>query len=221
MTTNKKRVAPATQDATQSADEMRNGEKVCSSYTFLQSINKRGLEIEVKIKIGNISIEDTREKIIDNNFRSIVPRAFEQNIVFDTPEKKLKTSNFLLRLRKKGDKSIVTFKRPVKKSLSTTHYKIREETEVEVLDFEEMRKIFMGLGYEPVFIYEKYREVFQKGDVRLMVDETPIGNFIEIEGPEEAIDRTAQELGHSKNDYIIDNYRTLFRKAGRTGHMQF
>jgi adenylate cyclase class 2 len=183
--------------------------------------NKKRLEIEVKIKIENISVEETREKIIKNNFRSIGPRAFEQNIVFDTPDKKLKTNNFLLRLRKKGDKSTVTFKRPVKKSLSSAHYKIREETEVEVLDFEEMRKIFMGLGYEPVFIYEKYREVFQKGDVRLMVDETPIGNFIEIEGPEEVIDCTAQELGHTKSDYISDNYRTLFRKAGHTGHMQF
>jgi len=185
------------------------------------TINKERLEIEVKIKIENTSIEDTRGKIIKDDFRAIEPRAFEQNIVFDTPEKKLKTNNFLLRLRKKGDKSTVTFKRPVKKSLSSAHYKIREEIEVEVLDFEEMRKIFMGLGYKPVFIYEKYREVFQKGDVRLMVDETPIGNFIEIEGPGEAIDRTAQELEHGKNDYIIDNYRTLFRKAGGIGHMTF
>ena len=185
------------------------------------TINKKRLEIEIKIKIENTSIEDTREKIIKNDFRSIEPRALEQNIVFDTPGKKLKTNNFLLRLRKKGNKSTVTFKQPVKKSLSSAHYKIREETEVEVLDFEEMRKIFTGLGYEPVFIYEKYREVFQKGNVCLMVDETPIGNFIEIEGTEEAIDRTARELRYGKSDYIINNYRTLFRKAGGIGHMTF
>ncbi len=182
---------------------------------------EKKLEIEVKIKIESIGIKDTRKKIVKNNFHLIAPRSLEQNIVFDTPDKKLKTNNFLLRLRKKGDKSTVTFKRPVKKSLSSVHYKIREETEVEVLDFEKMRKIFIGLGYEPVFIYEKYREVFQKGDARLMVDETPIGNFIEIEGTEEAIDRTARELGYSKNDYIIDNYRSLFRKAGGIGHMTF
>ena len=182
---------------------------------------EKKLEIEIKIKIESTGIKDFRENIFENNFRLISPRYLEQNIVFDTPDKKMKTNNFLLRLRKKGDKNTVTFKRPVKKSLSSAYYKIREEIEVEVLDFENMRKIFTGLGYEPVFIYEKYREVFQKGDVRLMLDETPIGNFIEIEGMEKEIDRTAQELGYSKSDYIIDNYRSLFRKAGGTGHMQF
>lgn len=182
---------------------------------------EKKLEIEIKIKIESTGIKDFREKIFENNFRLISPRYLEQNIVFDTLDKKMKTNNFLLRLRKKGDKNTVTFKRPVKKSLSSAHYKIREETEVEVLDFENMRKIFVGLGYEPVFIYEKYREVFQKGDVRLMVDETPIGNFIEIEGMEKEIDRTAEELGYSKSDYIIDNYRSLFRKAGGIGYMTF
>jgi len=182
---------------------------------------EKKLEIEVKIKIESTGIEDYRGKIMKNNFRLISPRYLEHNIVFDTPDKKLKTNNFLLRLRKKGDKSTVTFKRPVKKSLSSAYYKIREETEVEVLDFENMRKIFIGLGYEPVFVYEKYREVFQKGNVRLMVDETPIGNFIEIEGMEKDIDRTGRELGYSKRDYIVDNYRSLFRKAGGMGHMQF
>ena len=182
---------------------------------------EKKLEIEVKIKIESTGIEDFREKIIENNFRLISPRYLEHNIVFDTPDKKLKTNNFLLRLRKKGNKSTVTFKRPVKKSFSSAYYKIREETEVEVLDFENMRRIFLGLRYEPVFVYEKYREVFQKGNVRLMVDETPIGNFIEIEGMEKDIDRAARELGYSKSDYIIDNYRSLFRKAGGMGHMQF
>jgi adenylate cyclase class 2 len=92
---------------------------------------------------------------------------------------------------------------------------------VEVSDFENMKRIFTELGYEVAFIYEKYREEFQKGDVKVMVDETPIGHFIEIEGPREAIDCTARELGYGKSDYIIDNYRTLFRKSGGTGHMKF
>lgn len=182
------------------------------------TINKK-LEVEVKIKIDNI--DDTREKIIENHFNLIVSKSLELNIVFDTPERKLKTDKFLLRLRKKGDKHTVTFKRPVKKSLSSASYKIREETEVEVSNFESMMKIFTGLGYEATFIYEKYREVFQRDNVKLMIDETPIGNFIEIEGPEKAIDRTAHDLGYNKSDYITDTYHTLFKKTGATGHMQF
>ena len=183
------------------------------------------LEIEIKIKIkgGSIELENTRKKIIAIGFRLIHKKYFERNIVFDTPGGKLKNKKFLLRLRKKENKNVVTFKRPTHKfaSLSPTDYKIREETEVEVSDFENMKRIFTGLGYDVVFIYEKYREEFRKGDVKVMVDETPIGNFIEIEGPGEAIDRTARELGCGKTDYLIDNYRTLFRKAGGTGDMKF
>lgn len=183
------------------------------------------LEIEIKIRIrgGSIELENTRKKIIAIGSRLIHKKYFERNIVFDTPGGKLKNNKSLLRLRKKENKNIVTFKRPAHKpaSLSSTDYKIREEIEVEVSDFENTKRIFTGLGYEVVFIYEKYREEFRKGAVKVMVDETPIGNFIEIEGPGEAIDRTARELGCGKTDYIIENYRTLFRKAGGTGDMKF
>jgi len=180
-----------------------------------------GLEIEVKIKIGETHLEEFRVIIAKKGFQLIENRAFEQNIVFDTPEKILKRNKFLLRLRRKDNKYTVTFKRPPAAAAESTSYKIREETEVEVSDFETVKKIFTGLGYESVFIYEKYREVFQLENVKLMVDETPIGNFIEIEGPEDAIDRTSRELGFGKDDYISENYRTLFKKAGYTGNMTF
>jgi len=41
-TANKKGAIPPTQDATQSADKIGNGEKVCFFCTFLQTINKKG-----------------------------------------------------------------------------------------------------------------------------------------------------------------------------------
>lgn len=180
------------------------------------------LEIEIKIRIDT-GIENARARILANHFQVLHERTFEKNIVFDTPEGKLKDRKCLLRLRKKGDTNTVTFKRPLEKPFSRddTAYKIKQETEVDVSDFESMENIFTGLGYEVFFIYEKYREEFQKGDIKVMLDEMPIGNFIEIEGPEEAIDRTAHALGYSKNDYITDNYLTLFRKAGGVGHMKF
>jgi adenylate cyclase class 2 len=42
------------------------------------------------------------------------------------------------------------------------------------------------------------------------VDETPIGNFCEIEGPSRWIDETAKKLGVAPADYITKNYATLF-----------
>jgi adenylate cyclase class 2 len=183
------------------------------------------LEIEIKIKIAAdaAGIENMRGRILANDFQVLHERAFERNFVFDTPEGMLKTRKCLLRLRKKGNTNTVTFKRPLEKPFSQDDiaYKIKQETEVEVSDFEGMENIFSGLEYEVFFIYEKYREEFQKGNVKVMLDETPMGNFIEIEGPEEAIDRTARQFGYSKSDYITDNYLALFRKAGGVGHMRF
>jgi adenylate cyclase class 2 len=141
--------------------------------------------------------------------------------VFDTPKKKLKKNSLLLRLRRTDNKNIVTFKRPAEKAVISSGYKIREEIETEVSDYEAMKSILTGLGYKPVFIYEKYREEFRGEDVVVLVDETPVGNFIEIEGTAAAIDGTAVMLGYNKGDYITANYRTLFKKAGFTGHMLF
>ena len=85
----------------------------------------------------------------------------------------------------------------------------------------------------PSFHYEKYRTTFQlpatkpwaKG-LLIELDETPIGTFMELEGPPRAIDRAAKELGFSKRDYILTNYVSLFaddcrRRGRKMGDMVF
>jgi adenylate cyclase class 2 len=177
------------------------------------------LEIEVKIKIDDL--KKIKRKIIKLGFQTIAPYSFEHNILFDTKDERLKKNKLLLRLRKVEDKYIVTFKHPPKQSPNVSHYKIREEKEIEVSDYDNIKSIFTGLGFKVFFIYEKYREIFDNGNVKIMMDHTPIGDFIEIEGDAEGIDKTAAQLGYSKSDYITDNYRTLFRKKHKTGFMQF
>ena len=98
---------------------------------------------------------------------------------------------------------------------------MREEIEVEVADFAKMEKILMGVGFKIYFVYEKYREVFKSKGVRVMLDETPIGNFLEIEGEPAAIDAMAADLGFSPGDYISDSYQRLFLLGGGCGHMEF
>jgi adenylate cyclase class 2 len=100
-------------------------------------------------------------------------------------------------------------------------YKVREETETNVSDFSAAEKILRGIGFQAVFTYEKYRETFRLGRALVMLDETPIGDFLEIEGAPAAIDEAAARLGFSGADFITDSYHRLFLLSGRSGDMVF
>jgi adenylate cyclase class 2 len=73
-----------------------------------------------------------------------------------------------------------------------------------------MDAILRALGYSPSFRYEKFRAEWVDDKGHVVIDETPIGNFCEIEGPPRWIDATAKQLGVAPADYITKNYATLF-----------
>jgi len=96
-------------------------------------------------------------------------------------------------------------------------YKIREEIEMVISDAGALEKIFEGLGLRGWFRYEKYRTTYHlparhhwAQDLLIEVDETPLGDFVELEGPAVAIDQAAKELGFSPGDYILKNYLVLY-----------
>ncbi len=177
------------------------------------------LEIEVKIAIG--AVEPIKKKISALGFRLIDKEFFETNIIFDTADNQLGEKGFLLRLRKKNETSILTFKRPGSADFPGKCYKVREEIESGVSNFENVKTILMALGFEICFIYEKYREVYKKKQLLITIDRTPIGNFIEIEGEARNIDDISEKLGYQKKDYIVENYHALFRKIKKYGFMVF
>jgi adenylate cyclase class 2 len=174
------------------------------------------LEIEVKIKVQLLDTWRQKIKLLPAVLETA--RVFERNIIFDTTQAGLKKRGILLRLRQQGAQTILTMKMPVQEN---SIYKVRKETEVEISNFANMEKIIRAIGFQVFFIYEKYREVFNALGARIMIDETPIGNFIEIEGNPEHIDAVAARLGFSAADYITDSYYRLFSLSGRSGHMVF
>jgi adenylate cyclase class 2 len=89
-------------------------------------------------------------------------------------------------------------------------HKVRVETETTVEDGVRMERILRALGLAPSFRYEKFRAEWSQGAGHVVLDETPIGNFGEIEGPARWIDRTARTLGIQPEDYITQNYAGLF-----------
>lgn len=181
---------------------------------------KTGKETEIKLRCGPAA--EARAMLLGAGFREIRPRTFERNEIFDTPALTLRQERKLLRLREYGEDRVLTYKGPPEEG----PYKVREEIETRVEDAPAAREIFGQLGYEVVFRYEKYRAEFEKEGGLALIDETPIGNFIELEGEPEWIDRCAAELGCVPTSYITQSYGSLYfdwcrRQGLKPGHMEF
>lgn len=165
-----------------------------------------GPEIEVKLRLEHLAC--IRRRLRRAGFRLRRRRTFESNLVFDTPELALRRAGKLLRLREAGGERLLTYKGPPEPG----RHKRREEIDVAVQDGPALLFVLERLGYQVVFRYEKYRtEYHRPGEEGVVtIDETPIGNFLEIEGTPEWIDRTAAELGYEAGDYITASYGRLF-----------
>jgi len=165
------------------------------------------VEIEVKIRI--IDIKNLGEKILQLGAKLEKERLYEENTLYDFPSKILYKKRQALRLRKMNKKSFLTFKGPPQKSRK---FKIREEYETEVKNEKQLRKILKSLGFIPVFNYEKHRTVYRKKSLKISLDETSIGNFIELEGKRGEIVKFANALGVSKREFIKLDYIQLIKK---------
>ncbi len=161
-------------------------------------------EIEIKFRVA-----DTRalaRKLRGAGFRIVTPRTHEMNTLYDLPGEILRARKELLRIRKYGSEWFLTHKSKGKIGRHST----RVEVETGVADGKKMDVILRALGYSPSFRYEKFRAEWTDGKGQVVVDETPIGNFCEIEGAPRWIDATAKKLGVNTADYIMKNYATLF-----------
>lgn len=165
---------------------------------------------EIEIKLHVPGVEFARSLIEGVGYAVSVPRTFEVNSIFDTPDTTLRQRGTLLRLRKAAAKYTMT----VKGQASPGKHKSRPEYEVVVSNYDAAQSMLFQLGYQIVFQYEKFRTEFgstnQSGTITL--DETPIGVFLELEGGPDWIDLTACTLGFSLSDYVVDSYGTLYSK---------
>ncbi len=175
-----------------------------------------GVEIEVKLRVA--SPEAARAALVRLGAEPRSPRGFEDNVIYDDARGSLRAGGALLRLRESRGETLLTFKGP-KRVLEGA--KLREEHETRVASGAEMRAILAAAGYRPFFRYQKYREVWSWRQVEIVVDETPIGTFFEVEGDLPGIHEAATALGYTANDYVSESYASLFLASGRTGDMVF
>jgi adenylate cyclase class 2 len=169
-------------------------------------------EIEIKFRVADGP--GLARKLRSAGFRVETQRTHEMNTLYDLPGEVLRSRKELLRLRKYGSEWTLTHK--AKKE--TGRHSSRQELETAVADGQKMEAILLALGYAPSFRYEKFRAEWTDGKGQVVVDETPIGKFCEIEGSPRWIDTTAQKLGVRDADYITTNYAGLFAEwKQRTG----
>jgi adenylate cyclase class 2 len=188
--------------------------------SFQKEIKLTGpIETEVKIPLPQGAAEALR-RIEEGGYQILSPRMLESNQVFDRTGQELRRSGQLLRLRSAGGQWTLTYKGPI---LAASPYKSREEIEAsfpssEKSGGESLAQILEKLGYTPAWRYEKYRTSFRAmGEIgTLFLDETPIGVFLELEGPEDWIDPTAHRLGFTKKDYVTLSYSSLYREHLRS-----
>jgi adenylate cyclase class 2 len=207
-------------------------------------------EIEIKLRVPDAAALRSRLKLL--RAREITPRTYESNTLFDTPEQYLRRRGKLIRIRveilsanlskkrpSENTPALLTYKGPshlsrsahkaAKNSRTRSHFKIKDEAEVRIADAPEMARILQSLGFHPAFRYEKFRTTYTLPGMRglkIELDETPVGTYLELEGPVAAIDRCARLLGYARRDYLNENYGSLYlaecRRLGRKpGHMLF
>lgn len=196
-------------------------------------------EIELKFPIADLA--RLQSLLPGLGFLLDTPRTFEHNTLYDTPERTLRATQQILRLRRYGDIWTVTHKRKPCESPSNEEtaysdpgrYKVRIETETKVDDGPALGAIFAVMGYAPVFRYEKFRTEWSQitstidGPLfastldsteaitipprsHLVIDETPLGDYAELEGPPAWIDDTLAKLGVDPVTCITESYGRLF-----------
>lgn len=171
----------------------------------------------MKVRIADRAALES--KLPSLGFKLVTPETLERNILFDTQDGELRRRGQLLRIRKYGDRWILTHKAPSENGPKSAH-KIRLETETEISNGEAMTTVLERLGYRRIFVYEKMRTEWSDGQGHLVMDVTPIGTFAELEGQADWIDKTASCLEISQTDYLTLSYGQLFQQwKSQTGSL--
>lgn len=168
-------------------------------------------EIEIKLRFDSVEPLTQAGIVLETE----TARHFEDNLLLDTEDKLLSQKAAILRIRQSGETGgILTYKEKTAPNAPATQFKQRIEFETTLADPAIAIAIFERLGYQKWFRYQKYRTVYRATlpggqSLHVMFDETPIGNFIELEGEEEAIAQAVELLGISREDYVMESYLAL------------
>jgi adenylate cyclase class 2 len=162
------------------------------------------LETEIKFYFDDLS--SIRQRLVEMGAHS-KGRSFESNIRFEDRHRNLKKQRSLLRLRQDRKVRLTYKSKPLE---NDDQFKILKELEVEVSDFDTMHHILEALGFHREQVYEKWRETLVLDRTHFCLDSMPFGNFLEIEGPKQDIQKFAVRLDLAWSQRIRLNYLEIF-----------
>ena len=171
-----------------------------------------GVEIEVKLEVTDR--DAVARRLLEAGATNVAARDFEDNWLFDHPDGRLEERKVMVRLRQCGERAWLTLKEEIEEDHGDD-YKVRQETETAVEDGNAIRAVLDALGLVVAYRYQKYRATYRLGDLLITLDELPIGVYLELEGARDDIDRCAERLGYTRDNYINVSYRELQRRKMR------
>ncbi|MFA6999786.1 MAG: class IV adenylate cyclase [Candidatus Paceibacterota bacterium] len=172
------------------------------------------IETEVKFKIQDLS--ELEGKIKSAEGKELHRNIFQRTIRMDTPEESLIKRGVFLRVRD-GEKKIITVKSKLPES--DKNFKEREELEIEISDVPLAEKIFFTLGFTEKWIMEKYRTEYELAGTILALDHLLFGDYLEIEGDKDSIEKAIKILGLEKETRITKTYWHLFENYKKKNNL--
>jgi len=180
-----------------------------------------GRETEIKVRVEDL--DQVRERLQRHGATVVQTRAFEDNLLLEEATRPLTARGENLRIRLSAGRALLTWKGP---KTVTAGVRSREEIETWCDDAEALIQLFDRLGLRRTFRYQKYRETWRLGAVEVMLDETPVGTFVEIEGDDADVRAATARLELDPDAVEERSYPALFqdllREQGSTsGDMVF
>lgn len=173
----------------------------------MTSEGSSGNRDEIELKLPSRDLEAVRRRIREQGGAAVSPLHFESNDLYDDAQGHLSSSGCALRLRRANNETILTFKGPAR---FESGVKRRRELETSVADGEAAEAILAGLGLTKRFRYEKRREEWKLEDCLIALDQTPLGDFVEIEGDPTQIRRAVSLLELDFSEAIPYSYAKLY-----------
>jgi adenylate cyclase class 2 len=167
---------------------------------------KDNVETELKLYVRDLQTVALRVEAAGGTLKA--PRVYERNVRYDDDQGSFNAAGTVLRLRQ-DTRARLTYKDGER--LQGEFGSSRFEAEVEVSEFDQMETILDRLGYHPVMVYEKYRTTYALHGAEVTLDEMPYGNFVEIEGEQDAIKRCVEALELQNARRMSASYTVLFR----------